>query len=45
MCPSDLRAPASDMPDAMRQMTGDDVSLEDHVSGDELSELLRDQGA
>jgi len=39
------RASASEMRDAIRQLTGDDVSLEDHVSGDELSELLRDRGA
>ncbi|MCP5453959.1 MAG: hypothetical protein H7A27_08260 [Spirochaetaceae bacterium] len=35
------RAAASELADALRQATGEDASPEDHVSGDELSELLR----
>jgi len=35
------RAAAAELRDVLRQSTGDDASPEDHVSGDELSELLR----
>jgi biopolymer transport protein ExbB/TolQ len=35
------RASASELRDALRESTGDDVSAEDLVSRDELSELLR----
>lgn len=35
------RAAASELADALRLATGEDASPEDHVSGDELSELLR----
>lgn len=39
------RAAASEMRDALRLQAGEDGSLEDHVSGDELSELLRNPEA
>jgi len=35
------RAAASELRDVLRLTTSDDSSPEDHVSGDELSELLR----
>jgi hypothetical protein len=35
------RAAAAELADVLRQATGEDASPEDHVSGDELSELLR----